>query len=560
MHSDNFDDKGETFDHTVYAGSPPFPIKQGFHGLLVNFYEQPQNDPDQLEVWCYTDRFSYKAGDEINFHVTTTARSYALEIVRDGASRVTVYREEGLPGQYYETPQDASVEGCGWPIAHSLRIPNDWQSGGYIVHLYVENDTGEQRRHESFFCLRAAEPGKHAKIVCILPTSTWVAYNNWGGSNHYEGITGPNGNMFGTHLSTQRPWHRGCIVLPNYAPRPGVNLPDAKEPGWAFWFPDYAYAFMGGYAKYATAAGWATFDRHFAVWAEENGYVVEYLTQHDVHFHPELLHQYKCAVIVGHDEYWTWEMRDAVDDFVDSGGNLARFAGNFLWQVRLVDDGRAQVCFKQFAQELDPVVRDDKTKHLKADVWESFDVERPGHQTVGLSGIRGIFSLTGGYAPRASGGFTVYRPDHWALAGSDLYYGDVFGSEHQISGFEVDGLTYTFRHGLPYPTYEDGALDDTEIIALTPAALKVELHGQEGVVTEGGQGEMDQCLAMTYSLYGEMDEQKAQQFRYGCGAVVTTGRGKGKIFCAGATQWVHGLRAKDPYVTQITKNVLDRFA
>ena len=31
---------------------------------------------------------------------------------------------------------------------------------------------------------------------------------------------------------------------------------------------------------------------------------------------------------VGHDEYWSWEMRDAVEGFVAAGGNVAFFSGN----------------------------------------------------------------------------------------------------------------------------------------------------------------------------------------------------------------------------------------
>ena len=52
-------------------------------------------------------------------------------------------------------------------------------------------------------------------------------------------------------------------------------------------------------------------------------------------------------VFVGHDEYWSWEMRDAVDAYIDSGGHCARFAGNFFWQIRLEGSaGDVQVCYK----------------------------------------------------------------------------------------------------------------------------------------------------------------------------------------------------------------------
>lgn len=48
-------------------------------------------------------------------------------------------------------------------------------------------------------------------------------------------------------------------------------------------------------------------------------------------------------------EYWSWEMRDAVDTFTAAGGMVARLAGNFFWQVRFEDDGATQVCYKYAA-------------------------------------------------------------------------------------------------------------------------------------------------------------------------------------------------------------------
>ncbi len=36
-------------------------------------------------------------------------------------------------------------------------------------------------------------------------------------------------------------------------------------------------------------------------------------------------------------------------------------------------------------------------------------------------------------------------------------------------------------------------------------------------------------------------------------------RGKGEVFNSGTTEWAHGLAAGDPFVTQITRNVVKRF-
>ncbi len=52
-----------------------------------------------------------------------------------------------------------------------------------------------------------------------------------------------------------------------------------------------------------------------------------------------MLEGYDVVVIAGHDEYWSWDQRDALDIFLEKGGKLARFAANMLWQVR-IEDGK----------------------------------------------------------------------------------------------------------------------------------------------------------------------------------------------------------------------------
>jgi hypothetical protein len=35
-------------------------------------------------------------------------------------------------------------------------------------------------------------------------------------------------------------------------------------------------------------------------------------------------------------------------------------------------------------------------------------------------------------------------------------------------------------------------------------------------------------------------------------------RGRGEVFNGGTTEWAHALKAGDPFITQITRNVLKR--
>ena len=51
-----------------------------------HYYEYPGMDGERGEIWCYTDRFSYRPGETAHLHVSATAKSFAIEIVRDGAT------------------------------------------------------------------------------------------------------------------------------------------------------------------------------------------------------------------------------------------------------------------------------------------------------------------------------------------------------------------------------------------------------------------------------------------------------------------------------------------
>ncbi len=107
---------------------------------------------------------------------------------------------------------------------------------------------------------------------------------------------------------------RGFCRLPTGAAR---AIPDKPpEPGEMVRYPYMEWAYAYGYSKKYASAGWASYERHFVCWAEEQGYQFDMATLHDLDADPNLLDGYECAVFVGHDEYWSTPMRDAVDAWV----------------------------------------------------------------------------------------------------------------------------------------------------------------------------------------------------------------------------------------------------
>jgi hypothetical protein len=529
------------------AGTLPRPV--GFDSTVLHFYEVQSEDTRALEIYCYTDAFSYAPGERVRFHVSTTAPHFSLEVQRDGAEPVTLHRQERIAGARHQTPADCSATGCGWPVAHELEIPSDWPSGFHRVFVTAERG-GSTQRHEHFFVVRPEGAARRSRLLLLHPTATWTAYNAWGGSSHYGGICGPEGNDRSSRLSILRPFERGFVWLPEGAPR--IPLRGPVPPGAASLYPNNDYAFSRGYGKLYAAASYATYQRPFLVWGERQGFSFDHVTQHDLHFRPELMDGYPCVVMCGHDEYWTRPMREAIDRFVDAGGRVARFAGNFMWQIRLEDEGHTQVCH----WGADDPVEGTEDHALLTGCWEDVRLDWPGARTMGLNASSGIYSRIAGAGPRASGGFTVYRPEHWALAGTDLYYGDVFGNDHLIAAYEVDGVNYTFRDGLPYPVGDDGAPENLEIVAMAPATTGADPRPHEGsvyFVTE------DDTRSVALIRTGAVTEQTMEKHRRGSGMVASFERGGGSVFNAASCEWVSGLIGRDPFTERITRNVLERF-
>ena len=88
---------------------------------------------------------------------------------------------------------------------------------------------------------------------------------------------------------------------------------------------------------------------------EQQGYNVAYSTDIDTDAHPTELLRHKAFLSVGHDEYWTMGMHNAVQSAISAGVNVAFFSANTsYWQIRLEPNttgaaDRIEVGYKDFA-------------------------------------------------------------------------------------------------------------------------------------------------------------------------------------------------------------------
>jgi hypothetical protein len=483
-----------------------------------------------LEAYCWPPSTGH--GEAVALHVSTDAPSFDVEVAREGAVREVMWRSEDVVGTRYVTPPDASSNGCRWPTAIEVPV-GDWRSGYHAVTV-----TAGAERADAYFVVRP-DPSDAAPAILVLSTATWAAYNDWGGPSLYTG---------GTRVSFERPYAKGFLVKPEPFGRMMQREPDREAMGFRNW------ARPLGISDWCGGAGWFTYERTFTRWAEANGYRLDVATSQDLEQHPEVLEGHRLYLSVGHDEYWSWGMRDAFDAFVARGGNAAILSGNTsFWQVRFDPDGRGMTCFKYRADE-DPVLGTEDERFLTG-CWSDRRIGRPETSTIGLTFSRGGYSHYGLGAPDTSGGYTVHRPEHWAFDGTGLTAGDEVGADDVIVAYECDGCALeTGPDGLPVPTHTDGAPKGLEILATAPAHLWA--HDEQPTRYANEPGDLE---TVTRAVFGDTEPEHLAEIGDGHAVMAAFERpGGGSIVNVGVTDWVLGLG--DPVVERITRNVIDRFS
>lgn len=271
---------------------------------------------------------------------------------------------------------------------------------------------------------------------------------------------------------------------------------------------------------------WA-YEHPFVRWLEDNGFEVEYGTSIDLHADPNFLNNYQLLLSVGHDEYWSKEMRDSVEAFIGNGGNVAFFSGNICWwQVRFEDNNRTMVCYR--SAEEDPLSGVDDGRVTVN--WKDPPVNRPENSLTGVSFLNGAGWWNGDAGPRPAVDFVARFARHWVFDTTGLADGDGFGGDNLVVGYEVDAALFREdANGVPSVTGEDGTPLNFLVLAVADCT---------GWGPGGWSGPDGQSGRATIGVY----------------------RNGGTVFTAPTTDWSHGLTGGWNAVSQITQNVLRRLS
>ncbi len=444
-------------------------------------------------ILLYPETSSVSQGGTLTLHISSDYPAVKVKLWRLGAQ----WEDASDPAYFQvgEYPLGAHDSDFGWP-AFSIDIPDTAKSGVYVAVAERQGSSGYTLPREAglsmaLFVVTSANPGTDSKILYKVPLFTYHAYNELGDpvGSFYTGTA----DAEGFKVSMKRPGG-GVGAVP--------------------WDSVYADVFDGASPR-QTFQHW---DQKFIMWLEANDYEVDYCTDLDVHLNDgDFLSNYNLIVSVGHDEYWTEELRNNLEAFRDDGGNIAFFSGNVCWwRAHLVDGGTALTCQKAAYSDTG----------ASYDQWWNGEAQRPENSITGVSYRNGG---GGWYGQRDSTGYSVQYPSHWVFDGvvrqdgSPIEAGDIIGGApgQAIVGYECDGaaLGGTTSEGNVVAAANDDTPYDFLILGVGPMA--------------GGWNDYEGDATATMGIYQ---------------------RG-GLVFTAATTDWARLL--DDPQVEQITENVLE---
>ncbi|MBR7832024.1 hypothetical protein KDL01_02065 [Actinospica durhamensis] len=327
----------------------------------------------------YTDHASVAPGQSFRLYVSTTAPSFTVAAYRigyyGGADGHLVWQSPQTPG-VHQTAQsiDATTHTveCDWQPSLTVGT-SGWVPGEYLLRL--DSSAGDER----LVPLIVHSTSTAGRVVILAGTTTWQAYNTWGGYSLYRGPDGAYATR-ARAVSFDRPYL------------------DPDEPsGDGLFFP---------------------FDQALVSFAEQHGLPVAYESDLELETSPQLFQGARAIVSDGHDEYYSQTMRDTLQNARDrQGTNLAFLGANAIfrhirWGSTQLGADRLVICYKDATE--DPLAASDPTQTTQD--WRYAPDPRPENALTGS-----LYQCNPVDAP-----YVVYDPDNWIFAGTGVTQGTSF--------------------------------------------------------------------------------------------------------------------------------------
>jgi hypothetical protein len=409
------------------------------HGTaLLNRIQQENRQPgttawqlsspaDNRQIEGYASLTSVPVGGNISLFVNTADATYSLTIYRmgwyGGKGGRKVLGPQLLAGVQQVTPTPDPTTGvleCHWINPFTIHVPTSWISGIYLVKLH-----GNTSGKESYIIFTVRD-SRRAKIIFQQSVTTYQAYNPWPGYDPALGYIGQSlygGDLYSGWVSFDRPYGRGFQQNTLY----GVGAGDFLTHD--FGDDIYSTSDLG-------TGGPSAWEFGMIRWLEHQGYDVTYITNIDTHEDVGRLLRGKAFLSVGHDEYWSPDMRAHVLQARDQGVALAFFSGNYIyWPSILSPDSDGSPNRSIFVDKSQGEAGTFSELKDANGVSETEQLVAGGMWNIGHIG-NGDIVIT-----------SDAQLDHWVFANTGLGVGDVIPG---LVGYEYDAFNpnYPAPNGL----------------------------------------------------------------------------------------------------------------
>ena len=372
-----------------------------------------ENPARNLEIAGYASDTSINRGSSIKIFVHCIEPKFSYEVYRmgwyNGAGARLMKKAVTVTGIAQAMPTPNPLTGlveCKWTNPITLKTTASsttaWTSGYYLVKL-----TSKPSGFQSYIVFVVREDARATDLLFQQSVTNYAAYNMWGGKNLYGGEGGR-----ASKVSFNRPYDEG-------------------EGSGQVWSQEL----------------------QMIRFLEREGFDVKYATNIDTHLVTPDNWKAKAFLSVGHDEYWSWEMRSNVEQARELGINIAFFSANTCYrQIRLEPSpltkaaNRTIVCFKD--NTVDPMAKSTTQKHLATSYWREAPTSRPEDMLMGVQYDEQCFP--------SSGDIVVSNATHWAFQNTNLQNGAHF--INLMNGRETDRV-------------HDNAPPTLEILCISPISI-----------------------------------------------------------------------------------------
>ena len=306
---------------------------------LIEIYNGkiPSSKNNLIGSWDFSKDFAYSK-------VTDTSKNQLHGIAINMPARaMTGHNWDGTETNFNHAPEqygaihfhDDDMDNANWDTDLVLKIPESIKSGVYAVRLRTEKGEGSESYIPLF--IKPKEGTSTADALFLAPTNTYIAYANIHSMAHKAtreryariGTPGPKGYPFTSEdkymineelLSFYDRHTDNSGVAYSSRMRPILNINPKHK------------ASMGSDGRNMGSLLLAA-DLHLLDWMEVKGFDFDVATDEDLHLEGKnLLKKYKVILTGTHPEYWTQDMLNSLQEYLEGGGRLMYLGGNgFYW-------------------------------------------------------------------------------------------------------------------------------------------------------------------------------------------------------------------------------------